>query len=127
VSTEVEELVRETYAAHQILMTLGYDAEEIDVVIQPTIVRGVAIDPCITVQLHRAGKRFVIPIAPGPDPIRDEFLDAWRAFATTGKRAATLAELDCMLYGSVVWQRKRDLLTALVLRGFPVKPVEAFG
>lgn len=125
--TEVEELVRETYAAHQILMSLGYDAEEIDVVLQPTIVRGVPINPCITVQLERAGRKFVIPISPAPDPIKDEFMAAWRAFAETGKRAATLAELDCMLYGSVVWQRKRDLLTALVLKGFSIKPVEAFG
>ena len=83
-STEVEELVRETYAAHQILMSLGYDAEEISVVTQPTIVRGVPINPCITVELKRGSKRLVIPIAPAPDPIREEFSAAWRAFATTG-------------------------------------------
>lgn len=116
-------LLREVYAAHQIFMNFGYQAGEIFIgrarsygeLLTGEQARG---QLCLFVQLKCDERTFTVLIAAITKAEGERFLDAWNEFAVNGKRAASIAELDAMLYGSVVFQRRADLLYGLEAKGF---------
>lgn len=124
-------LLREVYAAHQIFMNVGYDAAEIFIAIGPGIgetVTGEQIGGrlCLNVQLKRDNKTFTLMIATISEPEGKRFEKAWDAFARHGKRQASVAELDAMLYGSATYARLTELLLAMDRKGFELKPLTDF-
>lgn len=124
-------LLRETYAAHQIFMNLGYQADEIFVGIMRGIgetVTGQLLQGrlCLIVQLKRGGRTFTLLIAPITPKQGKRFRKTWDDFARRGKRAASVAELDEMLYGSQVFARRDLLLRNMAEKGFSLDPQGAY-
>jgi len=131
-SPTTDELVDETYAAHYIIGAFGYEPENMFVHVGPAIGETVVGDNsvpgrCVVFTLRVGERSFVLPIAPVSRQVGRGFVRAWLEFANVGKRAASVRELDAMVHRSTLWRRRQKLVTALALKGFELKPLEAFG
>ena len=126
-SARVDAMVREAYAAHQILFQLGYDPSEVWVTVAPVLNVIPAMQVCVIVKLIRGDKEFVMPVATvGSEKESKLFQKAWREFAARGKRRKTADELETMVRSSQIWARLPELLLSLEAKGFGVEYVEVF-
>ncbi len=115
-SQEMQKLVHETYAAHYVLLNLGFSPDE--------VFAGTANvrnwDPpgiCANVELHAQGKKFIYTLralVPGDET---RFARFWLDFAAAQPKRDR-SELDALVHGSDVWREKAALLVALELKGF---------
>jgi hypothetical protein len=114
----LERLVHETYAAHCMLMMLGFEPAEVFVG-APDVANMTPPGPCAVVTVARGDSRCVLPIQPltGEEQC-SRYLDAWQAFAVTGKRSLSRDQLDRIVSSSTMYARRFEFVTALVVKGF---------
>jgi hypothetical protein len=67
--------------------------------------------------VKRGDAQFVLTLQPVTDDQAERYLDAWRAFAKA-KSTMSRKALDQIVYGSVLYERRLEIITALVARGF---------
>jgi hypothetical protein len=116
VSVFIKRLVHETYAAHCILTNVGFLPDEIFVSVQP-ILNAARRGTYSVVMVKRGDAQFVLTLQPVTDDQAERYLDAWRAFAKA-KSTMSRKALDQIVYGSVLYERRLEIITALVARGF---------
>lgn len=119
-SAFIEQLVRETYAAHCILTNVGFLPDEIFVSVQP-ILNAARQGTYGVVMVKRGDAQFVLTLQPVTDDQAQRYLDAWRAFAEA-KPTMSREALDRIVYGSILYGRRLEIITALVTKGFELSP-----
>ena len=116
----IERIIRETYATHCILTNVGFEPDQIYVATQP-VANARRPGLYATVTLKRGKHQFVLTLCPVTDAEAVLYLEAWRAFALA-KPSKSRDELDAILLGSSVYAQRADLVTALVSKGFKLRP-----
>lgn len=116
---EMQRVTRETYAAHCILINLGFKSEEIFVA-TPHVLNAEPPGNYACVIVRREGKQFLLWTQRLKGADCDRFLDAWQRFA---EQQPTMArgELERMVRMSRLWESKAALVQALVQKGFELK------
>lgn len=121
-ANRVTQMLHETYAAHCILLNLGFDHGEIFVG-TPNVLNGDPPGLYAAVFVRRDGLQFVYNFA----PLRDDadctrYLVAFQAFALA-QPSMDDAVLERILKQSTVWRRKESFIEALVRKGFELRGV----
>lgn len=112
--------VLETYAAHYILMNIGFDPAEI-FVSTPNVLNGAPPGLYASVIVRRGGLEFVMNLVQLPDAAAcDRFLAAFHRFAEA-QPSMDRRELDRMVRRTDVWRRRTSLVSALLLKGFELR------
>jgi hypothetical protein len=115
-------LVQEAYAAHAMLTNLGFEPDEVFVGVQPVV----NVNPpglCALVQLRAQGRVFTLPIDRVTREQSKWFLEAFKAFAAD-QPTMPRPILDQIMRESLMYARRREMLTALVAKGFKLRPGE---
>ncbi len=112
---DLQHLTRETYAAHCILMNLGFRADDIFVA-TPLIVNAHPPGTHAAVILKPGAGQFVLWMAPVRGQDCERYLEAWKQFATA-QPTMPRRELDRIVERSDMYARRAEIVTALVRRG----------
>lgn len=120
--TFIEHMVHETYAAHCILTSLGIEPDEIYVGVQP-VANAPQPGPCSLITVRRGDAQFVMTLQSVTEEQAKRYLEAWRQFAYDKPFMARDA-LDRIVYGSTIYTHRVALITALVAKGFELRPGE---
>jgi hypothetical protein len=118
---ELQCLTRETYAAHYILLNLGFSADDIFVA-TPCILNARPPGMHAAVILRPGPDQFVIPVAPVREQDREQYLEAWREFATAQPKMPRQA-LDRVVHASHLFAKRAEVVTALARRGIAMPAV----
>lgn len=112
---ELQRLTRETYAAHCILLNLGFTAEDIFVA-TPHIINANPPGTRAAVILRPGPDQFVIWMAPVSGQDCEQYIEAWKEFATAQPKMPRRA-LDRIVHESYMFARRADIVAGLVARG----------
>jgi hypothetical protein len=118
---DIEHLTRETYAAHCILMNLGFKADDIFVA-TPVILNATPPGTHAAIILRPGPEQFVLWLAPVRGPDCERYIAAWKAFAASQPNVPR-HELDRIVRRSDTYAHRRRIVTALVLRGIALPAV----
>lgn len=118
---DLEHLTRETYAAHCILMNLGFKAADIFVA-TPLILNATPPGTHAAVILRPGPAQFVLWLARIQGDDCERYLEAWTTFATAQPQMPP-HELDRIVRRSDTYAHRRQIVTALALRGIPMPAV----
>ena len=118
---DLEHLTRETYAAHCILMNLGFKAADIFVG-TPVILNATPPGTHAAIILKPGPAQFVLWLAPVRGDDCERYVEAWKTFATAQPKMPP-RELDRIVRRSDTYAHRRQIVTALVLRGIPLPAV----
>lgn len=121
-SLEMQNVVHEVYAAHYVLMNLGFTAEELYAG-TASVANWDPPGPCATVELHAQGKVFIYVVRALLPEDTSRFKRFWTEFARA-QPTADRAMLDAVVHHSEVWRCKGALLGALADKGFVFPAVE---
>lgn len=120
---ELLDISSETYAAHFILWNVGVHPDELFVMVAPVLnIEPPARHLCI--QVRRGELQFTLPIGP---PLEDEdrprVLRAWLSFSRQAKslRTKNRLQLDRMVQSSRIFQKRMQLLVAMLAKGFDLR------
>lgn len=105
--------IRETLAAHEGLRMLGFESEDIYVMIQQHPESKLLVS---TVILKTQGQEFYITTGIWDLP-EDEFIPAWEEAVHAWNNTLTKPEMDEIWYGSAVQQQPVQLTVALHQKG----------